>query len=110
MGWSCGFYPGIEPGQHRSGIIATFKEASDAFQRAWQELAASCTEADYEAWREQRDWTTWKHRMHDRALPLPTQRSEGAARCFCGAVITNPSLVSHIRAAHRLNSSSGGAS
>jgi hypothetical protein len=29
-------------------------------------------------------------------------RSDGVARCFCGAAITNFTLDSHIRAAHRL--------
>jgi hypothetical protein len=32
-----------------------------------------------------RDWTAWKDRMHDLALPLPKQRPEGIARCICGA-------------------------
>src|SRR5262245_6502805 len=76
-GWSCGFYPGTEPGQHRSGTAETFDEARGAFERAWQLLASSRTEADYEAWRKQRDWTAWKYRMHDLALRLPTQRSDG---------------------------------
>jgi hypothetical protein len=40
--------------------------------------------------------------MHDLALPLPTQRPEGIARCFCGEVVTNPVLESHIRSAHRM--------
>jgi len=26
-GWSLGFYPGLEPGQHRSGSAATFDQA-----------------------------------------------------------------------------------
>jgi hypothetical protein len=60
------------------------------------------TEADYEAWRWQRDRTAWNDRMHDLVLPLPTQRPDGIARCFCGEVVTNPTLDSHIRVAHRL--------
>jgi hypothetical protein len=40
--------------------------------------------------------------MHDLALPLPTQRPEGIARCFCGEVVTSPVLESHIRSAHRM--------
>ncbi|MCP1761929.1 hypothetical protein [Bradyrhizobium japonicum] len=100
-GWSCGFYPGTDPGEHRSGIAETFEEARAGFQAAWQELAATRTEAHYEAWRCQRDWTAWKDRMHDLALPMPTQRPEGIARCFCGEVITSPTLDAHIRATHR---------
>jgi hypothetical protein len=44
-GWSCGFYPGTDPGEHRSGIAETFDEARTSFQSAWQQLAATRTEA-----------------------------------------------------------------
>jgi len=101
-GWWCGFYPGTEPGEHRGGIAETFDEARAAFQFAWQDLVATLSEADYEAWRRQRDWTTWKDRMHALALPLPMQRSEGVAHCFCGEVVTNATLDAHISNAHRL--------
>src|ERR1700674_5554951 len=63
-GWSCGFYPGTAPGEHRSCVAETFEKVRADFQTAWQELAATRTEADYEAWRRQRDWTAWKYRMH----------------------------------------------
>jgi hypothetical protein len=59
------------------------------------------TEESYELWRWSRDSTGWKYRMHDEGLPLPTQRSDGTARCFCGEVITTKSMDEHIRAAHR---------
>ncbi|MCP3471455.1 hypothetical protein NLM33_14060 [Bradyrhizobium sp. CCGUVB1N3] len=42
-GWSCGFYTGTDPGEHRSGIAETFEEARADFQAAWQELAATRT-------------------------------------------------------------------
>jgi len=32
-GWACGFYPGTSPGEHRTGIAATFEEAHIA--QAW---------------------------------------------------------------------------
>lgn len=101
-GWSCGFYPGMKPGDQQSGVAETFDEARAAFQRTWGEVAPKLTDADYEAWRQQRDWIVWKDRMHDLALPLPTQRPEGVARCFCGEVVTNPTLEIHVRTAHRL--------
>lgn len=100
--WSCGFYPGVDPGEHRSGVAETFETARADFQTAWIELALSLTEADYETWRRQRDWGAWKDRMHDLALPLPTQRAEGIARCFCGEVVSTHTLDSHVRAAHRI--------
>lgn len=55
-------------------------------------------EADYEAWRRQRDWPVWKDRMHGLALPLPTQRPQGSAWCFCGEVVTKRTIDSHIAA------------
>lgn len=63
-GWPCGFYPGVDPGEHRSGIAETFDGARVAFRAAWAGLEATLTEADYEAWRRQRDWEAWKERMH----------------------------------------------
>jgi hypothetical protein len=58
--------------------------------------AATRTEADYQAWRDQRDWTAWKYRMHDAHLPLPTQRRESITRCFCGEAISNGSIDRHV--------------
>ncbi len=100
-GWSCGFYPGTDPGEQRSGIAETFDEARAGFHAAWQELASTRTEAHYEAWRRQRDWMAWNDRMHDLALPLPTQRADGIAHCFCGEVVTNRTMDAHILSAHR---------
>jgi hypothetical protein len=74
---------GDRPGEQRSGVAETFDKARAGFQTAWQELAPTRTAADYEAWRRQRDWTAWKDQMQSLALPLPTQRTEGIARCFC---------------------------
>ena len=64
-------------------------------------LAATRTEADYQAWLDQRDWTAWKYRMRDARLPLPAERSEGITRCFCSEVITNATTGRHVRAVHR---------
>jgi hypothetical protein len=30
-GWTCGFYPGVEPGQHQDGTAATFEDARAVF-------------------------------------------------------------------------------
>jgi hypothetical protein len=38
--------------------------------------------------------------MHDEGLPLPTQRRDGRARCFCGAAIDNASLDRHVIEQH----------
>ena len=69
--WHCGFYPGSEPGECRSGSASSFEEARVLFERAWQVFSANRTEADYAAYREQRDWTRRKYEARDRGDPVP---------------------------------------
>ncbi|WP_441280003.1 hypothetical protein [Bradyrhizobium sp. 63_E2_N1_3] len=57
-GWSCGFYPGLEPGQHRYGTAATFEAAREAFETAWSELQPSIPDNAFAEWRQDRDWRT----------------------------------------------------
>jgi hypothetical protein len=99
-GWTCGFYPGCNPGQATNGIGETFEEARDGFDEAWKLLRATRTEAHFELWRQQRDFTAWKYRMHDASLKLPTQTQNNRSRCFCGAEIANRSIDAHIQKAH----------
>jgi hypothetical protein len=86
--WHCGFYPGSRPGEITSGSAATFDQARAEFEAAWSVFLAKRTEADFEAWRFQRDSTAWKYAMWDAGLKLPTQTQAGRSRCFCGAEIT----------------------
>jgi hypothetical protein len=58
--WRCGFYPGSNPGEHQSGTAATFGEARADFESAWRVFLSKRTEADFRAWRDQRDWTAEK--------------------------------------------------
>jgi hypothetical protein len=37
-GWSCGFYPGLDPAQYRSGSAQTFDQARVHFVAAWANL------------------------------------------------------------------------
>src|SRR5277367_6551443 len=53
--WRCGFYPGSKPGECASGTATSFNQARADFERAWQAFSAKRTEADYQAWRDQRD-------------------------------------------------------
>jgi hypothetical protein len=48
--WTCGFYPGCDPGQQTSRTGETFKEARAGFEKAWQKSAGTRTEAHYELW------------------------------------------------------------
>jgi hypothetical protein len=63
--WSCGFYPGSEPGEVSCDTAATFEEARADFERAWQVFLSNRTEADFQAWRNQRDWTALKYALWD---------------------------------------------
>jgi hypothetical protein len=69
--WQCGFYPSSAPGEQRGGTARTFEEARAAFKIAWREFASRRTEADYAAWRDQRDWTARKYAARDRGEPVP---------------------------------------
>ena len=77
-GWRCGFYPGSEPGECTSGTATTFDQARADFDRAWQMFSAKRTEADYQAWRHQRDWTAEKYRRFDRGERMPPDWRAGA--------------------------------
>lgn len=99
-GWSCGFYPGSEPGEHRTGTGIDFEEARAGFEAAWKVFSAARTERDFERWRESRDFTAWKYAMRDANLKLPTELTGGLARCFCGEPIDDASIRDHIRSRH----------
>jgi hypothetical protein len=63
--WSCGFYPGSHPREHQSDTAATFEQARADFERAWLVFLSNRTEADFQAWRDQRDWTERKYALWD---------------------------------------------
>ncbi|UPT95419.1 hypothetical protein J4G48_0040400 [Bradyrhizobium barranii subsp. apii] len=100
-GWTCGFYPGCDPGEQQHGIGATFEDARAGFDAAWKRMLPKKTEAHFEMWRYQRDADAWKRRMWDEKCRMPSQREDGQSNCFCGEPITNRSVPEHIRKAHR---------
>jgi hypothetical protein len=70
-GWRCGFYPGSHPREHQSGAAATFDQARADFETAWRVFLSNRTEADFQAWRRQHDWTAEKYRRIDRGERMP---------------------------------------
>src|SRR5262249_50195124 len=70
--WRCGFYPGSRPGECTSGTAATFGAARAAFETAWRVFLSKRTEADFQAWRDQRDWTERKYAMWERGERVPS--------------------------------------
>jgi hypothetical protein len=84
-GWTCGFYPGSHPGEYRTGTGASFDEARGGFEEAWKVFLSKRTEADFQEWRDRRDWTARKYEMWERGEKLPSQISTTMMGCPCGA-------------------------
>jgi hypothetical protein len=83
-GWECGFYPGSEPGEHSSGTAETFDQARAGFEGAWPVFLSKRTEADFQTWRDARDWTERKYAMWERGERMPSQKPNTLMRCPCG--------------------------
>jgi len=62
--WSCGFYPGSHPREIQIGTSATFDVARAEFASAWKIFFANRSDADFQAWRDDRDRTkeNFQHR------------------------------------------------
>ena len=105
--WHCGFYPGSEPGEQQSGTAATFDEARADFEAAWQVFLSKRTEADFQVWRDQRDWTARKYAMWEAGEKLASQKPCSLMKCPCGETFDSHRLehtvihVPHITEAQR---------
>jgi hypothetical protein len=53
--WWCRFYPGSHPREHQSGTAAIFDQARADFEAASRVFLSNRTEADFQAWRDERD-------------------------------------------------------
>jgi hypothetical protein len=91
-GWSCGFYPGSRPGEYAYGTGATFDQARAEFEAAWQVFLSKRTEADFQAWRDQRTRTARKYAMWERGERMPSQKPSSLMRCPCGEVFDSHRL------------------
>jgi hypothetical protein len=81
---SCGFYPGLHPGQHRYGIGATFKEARDGFEADWKALLPEIPEGAFDEYRRVRDYKAEIRAIHARGEKLPSEIFSSMMRCVCG--------------------------
>jgi hypothetical protein len=81
--WILGFYPGTDADQYRDGTAATFEEARAEFEAAWKDLLPTLTEANFQRWRDQEDWTTRKYAMWERGELMPEQKPNTMMRCPC---------------------------
>ncbi len=94
--WSCGFHPGCGPGEQRDGTAPDFFTARREFERAWRELSARKTEADYQEWRDQRDWTERKYAKWARGDKFPSQAPSSMMRCACGVTFDSHVLAQNL--------------
>jgi hypothetical protein len=53
--WSCGFYPGLHPGQHRYGTAISFEEARAGFEADWNDLLPEIPDGAFEECRRERE-------------------------------------------------------
>jgi hypothetical protein len=60
-GWVCGFHAGSYPGEQLIGSAPDFEQARAALRR--RTFSADRTEADYQAWRDGRNWNAWRRAM-----------------------------------------------
>jgi hypothetical protein len=91
--WNCGFYPGSHPGECTDGTAATFKRARADFEKAWREFLSNRTEADFQTWRDDRDWTARKYAMWQAGERMPSQKPSSLMTCRCGQVFDSHRLA-----------------
>ena len=63
--------PAAHPRECTSDTSETFDQARSEFEAAWAVFLSKRTEADFQKWRDQRDWTTEKYRRFDRGERMP---------------------------------------
>jgi|SRR5665213_38170 len=100
-GWMLRFYPGPRPAKPTTAPARHLRPQAPDFETAWSAFLPTRTEADFQAWRDQRDDTAWKYAMRDRGLRLPTEFADGREQCFCGAAIDIARCSSLVLNAHR---------
>lgn len=90
--WDCGFYPGSNPGEQRSGTAATFDDARAYFESAWRDYLPKRTPEDFAAWRRDRDATAEKYALWDTRKKVdppswgPGLPASRFMKCPCGEI------------------------
>ena len=76
--------PAVIRANARNGSAATFEQARADFEAAWKVFLSNRTEADFQEWRDQRDWTARKYATWERGEKLPSQIPPSMMMCPCG--------------------------
>src|SRR5882724_2854028 len=82
---------GRTPERHRCHVRPGQFRLSD-FEAAWEVFLANRTQADFRAWRDQRDWTARKYEMWTTGEKLPSQKPSSMMRCPCGEMFDSHRL------------------
>jgi hypothetical protein len=105
-GWSLGFYPGLEPSQHRLGSAATFGQARAGFEAAWTGLLPEIPAGAFDEYRRDREHRA-EIRLSTPAMKgLPAKHRHRLMRCACGVTFDSHKPAEshdhrlHIYAAH----------
>jgi hypothetical protein len=83
-GWSCGFYPGPEPGQYRSGSAFTFDQARADFEAAWANLLLQIPAGAFDEYRRDSEYRAEIRPIRSRGEKLPSETPSSLMRCVCG--------------------------
>ena len=82
--WSCGFYPGLNPGQHRYRTAPSFEEARAGFEADWNALLPEVPEGAFEEYRDHRAMKAEILAKRARGEKLDTEYPSSLMRCACG--------------------------
>jgi len=82
--WSCGFYPGLHPGQHRNGTAASFEEARIRFEADWNALLPEISDGAFDEYQHEREHRAEIRAIRARGEKLPSEIPSSLMRCVCG--------------------------
>jgi hypothetical protein len=81
MGMALRLLSRIGTGRMHQRHAGTLDQARADFETAWRLFSANGTKTDFDAWRDQRDWTERKYAMWERGEKLPSQTPTSMMSC-----------------------------
>src|ERR1700692_4908679 len=70
----------------RASNVAAPRRPLTRFEVEWRRFSVRRTPADYQAWRDHRDWTAQKYAMWERCEKQPSQKPSSMMLCPCGVM------------------------
>jgi hypothetical protein len=83
-GWHCGFYPGLEVGQHSQGVAESFEAARAGFEADWNRLLPAVSPSAFDDYR---SWQAHQAELRDkrgRGEKLDSELPLSVMTCVCG--------------------------